>query len=256
MARLGFIGTGTITAAMVRGLKGSRLAEWPVVLSPRNAAQAGSLAESLPGVTVGDSNQAVIDAVVIVVLAVRSQVAALVLDGLRIRSNQPVISLIAATPSDRITHWTGATQVCRAIPLPFVEERSDVTPVFPPLPVALQLFGTLGTALPVRDQATFDLYAAVSGLMGTYFGVMETSAQWARGNGLSASDARAYVAGLSYNLSRVAQQSPRSFAELRAEHSTAGGLNEQVHAEFASLGGTAALAAALDAALRRIRVAG
>lgn len=255
MARLGFIGTGTITAAMVRGLKGSVLRDWPIVLSPRNAKLAQCLAKTLPGVTVADSNQTVIDTVDVVVLAVRPQVAASVLDGLRIRAEQPVISLIAATPSDRISHWTGATQVCRAIPLPFVEERSDVTPVFPPLPVAMQLFGALGTALQVRDQATFDLYAAVSGLMGTYFGLMETSAQWAEGNGLSASDARAYLAGLFHNLSRVAQQSPHSFAELRAQHSTTGGLNEQVHAEFDSLGGTAALNAALDAVLRRIRAA-
>ena len=252
MSRLGFIGTGCITAAMVRGLKGSDLRDWPIVLSPRNAELSRSLAETVPGVAVADSNQSVIDAVDIVVLAVRPQVAAAVLDGLRIGPDRTVISLIAATPSDRIAQWTGAGQICRAIPLPFVEERSDVTPVFPPLPAALQIFGALGKALPVQDQASFDLYAAVSALMGTYFGLMETSTRWAEGNGLPAGDARTYLAGLFQNLSRVAQSSPSSFAELRTAHSTAGGLNEQVFADFARLGGPAALTAALDAVLRRI----
>ena len=31
---LGFLGTGTITAAIVRGLKASALRDWPVMLSP------------------------------------------------------------------------------------------------------------------------------------------------------------------------------------------------------------------------------
>ena len=48
--RLGFIGTGTITAHMVRGLKASGLADWPIVVSPRGALVAAELA-LLPGVT-------------------------------------------------------------------------------------------------------------------------------------------------------------------------------------------------------------
>ena len=71
MVRLGFIGTGTIVAAMVRGLKGSALQDWPVVLSPRNAEVGRRLADELSGVAVAASNQAVIDAADIVILAVR-----------------------------------------------------------------------------------------------------------------------------------------------------------------------------------------
>ena len=42
--RVGFVGTGAITEAIVRGMKGSALASWPVVLSPRNAEVARGLA--------------------------------------------------------------------------------------------------------------------------------------------------------------------------------------------------------------------
>lgn len=251
--RLGFIGTGTITAAMVRGLKGSPLKDWPVILSPRNADLARGLADSLPGVTVAISNQAVIDAADMVVLAVRPQVAEQVLRGLVIRAHQPVISLVAATSADQIAGWTGARQICRAIPLPFVEQRCDVTPVFPALPAALQLFDALGAALPVQDQPTFDLYAALSALMGSYFGLLETSAAWAINKGLPAPDARVYLAGLFHNLGKVAQGDPRSLDDLRRDHSTAGGLNEQVFVNFARQGGTTALTDALDGVLRRIK---
>ena len=254
--RLGLIGTGSITAAMVRGLKGSALQDWPVILSPRNAEIAQGLAVALPGVTVAGSNQAVIDMADMVVLAVRPQVAEQVLRGLKIRPDQSVVSLIAATSADQIAAWTGAQQICRAIPLPFVAERSDVTPVFPAHPAAMQLFNALGTALPVADQPTFDLYATLSALMASYFGLLETSTDWAKANGLPAPDARTYLAGLFHNLGSVAQGDPRDLGDLRRAHSTEGGLNEQVFVEFARNGGSAALSAALDGVLRRVRAAG
>ncbi|MFZ5710070.1 MAG: pyrroline-5-carboxylate reductase [Pseudomonadota bacterium] len=249
--RLGFIGTGTITAAIVRGLKASDARDWPVVLSPRSADIARSLA-ALPGVAVAESNEAAIEGAETVVLAVRPQVAEAVLRPLRIRHEQQVVSLIAATPARLISEWTGARQVCRAIPLPFVEARRDVTPVFPPHPPAMRLFDALGTALPVEDQASFDLYAALSALMGSYFQVLETASAWAEAHGLPPGDARAYLTGLFDNLGRVARKSPRSLSELRSEHSTAGGLNEQAAAEFVRHGGAEALAGALEGVLRRI----
>jgi pyrroline-5-carboxylate reductase len=253
--RLGFIGTGTIAAAMVRGLKASALRNWPVVLSPRNAELAQTLASSLPGVTVAPDNQAVIDGSDMVVLAVRPQVVEAVLRAVRMRADQQVISLVAATSSAAISACSGATQVCRAIPLPFVEQRRDVTPVFPPHPGAMQLFNALGTALPVMDQQSFDLYGALSALMAQYFGMIEAAAGWAGKKGMPDADARAYLVGLYANLGAVLREGQGSLSDLRIDHSTSGGLNEQVHLDFMSNGGTAALTDALDAVLRRIKTA-
>jgi pyrroline-5-carboxylate reductase len=251
--RLGFIGTGTIAAAMVRGLKGSSLQDWPILLSPRSPDVARSLAREFSGVEVAADNQAVIDGVDMVILAVRPQVAESVLQGLQFREEQDVVSLIAATPASRITDWTGATRVCRAIPLPFVEDRRDVTPIFPPHPAAMQLFDVLGRALPVRDQADFDIYAALSALMETYFAVVGTAAGWASGQGLPERDARLYLSGLFQNLGIILNNSQRTLPELRADHSTPGGLNEQVASDFKTHGGTAALAQALSDVLLRVR---
>lgn len=251
--RLGFVGTGTITAAMVRGLKRSRLRDWHVLLSPRNPDIARGLADELPGVAVAADNQAVIDGADMVVLAVRPDAAETILRGLRFRGGQPVISLIAATPAATITEWTGATQVCRAIPLPFVEEGRDVTPVYPPHPDAMLVFDALGKALPVEDLASFDVYGALSALMAQYFGMIETVADWAARQGMPADDARAYLSGLYHNLGTVLRDSPQSLPELRLGHSTVGGLNEQVCMDFTARGGNAALTAALDAVLARIK---
>ena len=73
---LGFVGTGTIAAAMVEGLGGK-----DVLLSPRGADMAASLAARFPGVRVATSNQAVVDGCETVVLSVRPQVAEEVIRG-------------------------------------------------------------------------------------------------------------------------------------------------------------------------------
>ena len=47
--RVGFLGTGEITAAMVRGLKGQG---HRILVSPRNAAMAATLAAEVPEVAI------------------------------------------------------------------------------------------------------------------------------------------------------------------------------------------------------------
>jgi pyrroline-5-carboxylate reductase len=250
---LGFIGTGSITAAMVRGLKGSALRDRPVVLSPRNEGVAAELAATFPGVTVAVDNQAVIDGADMVILAVRPQIAESVLRPLRFRDDQHLVSLIAGVPRATVADWTGTPFVTCAIPLPFVERQADATPVHPPEPAVLALFDALGQALPVPDAATFEIYSAAGAVMATYFGLVETAAAWATAQGLPPADARAFMASLFGNLGDVLRHDPRPLDALRLAHSTAGGLNEQVHATFAAGGGPQALAQALSGVLRRVR---
>lgn len=253
MTSIGFIGTGTITAAMVRGIRASdKLRDWPVLLSPRNAELAAQLAGAFAGVTVGQSNQDVADRSELLVLAVRPQIAQEVLTGLALRADHRVISLIAGLDHEQIARWTGAGRVCRAIPLPFVAQGRDATPVFPPDPEAVALFGALGQALPVATQRDFDAFAALSALMASFFGIAEIASDWGARQGLTPDQSRAYVGQLFGNLGEVLRQDPLAVERLRAEHATRGGLNEQLFAEFRSLGGEAALQAGLDGILRRV----
>ncbi len=249
--RLGFIGTGVITAHVVRGLKASGLADWQVVLSPRNATLAAELAR-LPGVLVAADNQAVIDGSDAVVLAVRPQVAEEVLAPLRFNPACPIISLIAATSCEGIAAWIGAGDICRAIPLPSVEARACVTPVFPPQPLAMQLFGALGQALPVHDLPAFDAYATGSAVMATWFGMAEVAAGWMVENGIPQADAETYMRGLFANLGQTIRDQSRSLAALRHDHATKGGLNEQIYRVFGEQGGTEALRAGMDSVMARI----
>eukprot|EP01041_Mallomonas_annulata_P037089 gene37089-60327_t len=89
-----------------------------------------------------------------VFLAVRPQIAESVLRPLHFRAGQNVVSLIAGVSCQTISDWTGATQLTRAIPLPFVQDRSDVTPIHPPRADVAQVFDALGKALQDVGAAT------------------------------------------------------------------------------------------------------
>lgn len=247
MVRLGFVGTGTIAAAMVEGLGGG------AVLSPRGEVVAADLARRFPGVTVAADNQAVVDQCDVVVLSVRPQVAKDVVCNLRFRPDQKVLSLVAATQIETIRDWIGLDlPVIRAIPLPFVASRRGVTPIFPPDAEIAALFDRLGQAIECRTIEEFDLLAVGSALMGSYFGILETAQEWLVGQGLPEPASRAYLAGLFANLGAVAENGA-PFADLRQEYSTTGGLNEQVFRVFGEAGGAQALRTALDQVLARVR---
>ncbi len=250
--RLGFIGTGTITAAIVRGLKGSALKDWPVVLSPRNAGLSAELAASLSGVTVAASNQHVIDSSEVVVLAMRPQDAEAVIRSLAFRPQHRIISLVAALDTATIRAWTGVNSITRAIPLTFVEHRAGVTPIIPPDETAATIFSALGTCIQVSDLDAFDGYAAASALMGTYFGIAEVAQAWLVSNGLKADEAELFLRHMFGSLGDVLRAKPLSLEELRAAHSTRGGLNELAYERFMAASGGEALKTGLDAVRARI----
>ena len=252
METLGFIGSGTITEAIVRGLKASARHEQPVLLSPRNAEVSSRLSATFTGVKVGLDNQDVADRSGLLVLAVRPQIAETVLKGLRLGQNHRVISLIAGLDQQTIADWTGARSVCRAIPLPFVSSGRDTTPIYPPDPEGLSFFEALGGAIPISTLAEFNTFAALSALMGSYFGIAQTAADWGTRKGLQEAQARQYIARLFGNLADTLRDEPLRMEQLRDEHSTRGGLNEQAFRDFSNQGGTAALDAALDGVLARV----
>ena len=251
----GFIGTGTITEAIVLGMMKSHLAGRAIILSPRSHAIARALADSHPNVSVAHSNQDVVDNADVLVLAVRPQIAEEVLTALTIPPTRKLISLIAATSHATLAAWTGhqASGIVRAIPLPFVADRDGVTAVFPANSQAEELFNAVGTAAVCGTQEQFDLFAVTSALMGSYFGLLERLSDWLGANGMDERQARDVLTPLFGSLAKVAQGSDASFAALRSAYSTKGGLNEQVFSDFDRLGGSRALFEALDRVLARAR---
>lgn len=91
-AVVGFVGTGTIAQAVVRGLCTAAGAPGcrQLLLSPRSAFRSAALAAEYPACSVAASNQQVVDGAAFVFICLRAQDAADELRSLRFRAGQTI----------------------------------------------------------------------------------------------------------------------------------------------------------------------
>src|ERR1700744_858683 len=100
--RIGFIGTGTITEAIVTGLVAAPRELCEIWVSPRNQEIAARLSGRHALVHVGRDNQDVADRCDLLCLAVRPQIAEQVLSQLHLAPTHHILSFIATWNRERI----------------------------------------------------------------------------------------------------------------------------------------------------------
>jgi len=254
---IGFLGTGTITAAMVTGLNASERGEDAIRLSPRNAAVAADLAARCPEVTIATSNQQVLDESDVVMIAVRPQIARDVLSAVRFRGDHHVISLVSGFPVRKLSELVApATQIARAVPLPSMAKRRSPTAIYPRDAIAVELFGAVGAAFEVDSESEFDALCVATATMASYFAFADTVASWLTRHGIAQTQARDYVTQIFSGLTDTARDArERDFQTLAGEHATKGGTNEQVLASLNQHAVFEHFSDALDAILRRVTAA-
>lgn len=252
--KLGFVGTGALTAAIVTGLRSLPESGTSVVLSPRNTDIAADLAARFPQVSVAADNQAVLDACDTVMLAVRPQVAHEVLSGLAFRPDHEVVSLIATVSATEIAALVApSTRVTKALPMPMIALRQGATILCPPHPGMAAFFGRLGGVIEVDDVAEFDALSVVTATFATYFRNLETIHGWLVGRGVEGGKARDYVVSIYKALANAPDTLPQAdFAELSRDYATRGGVNEQLVRELETRKVFDAFAQSLDSVHRRI----
>jgi pyrroline-5-carboxylate reductase len=253
-AKLGFLGTGAITSAMVTGLKASGDDRRAILLSPRSAAVAAALADRFDNVSVAVSNQELVEECETIVIAVRPQIAQEVLSALRFPAGANLISLVSGLPVRRLAELTApATRISRAVPLPSAARRMSPTAIYPRDPEVVELFARLGTAIAVEEEERFDALCVITASMAAYFAFASASAAWLARHGVDPQQARDYVARIYMGLAQTTVEAPgRSFAELAADHATRGGTNEQMLGYLKQHGVFGRFDEALDAVLGRV----
>lgn len=252
--KLGFIGTGALTSAIVTGLKSVADDAVSVVLSPRNEEISADLASRYVDVGVAPDNQAVLDNCDMVMLAVRPQVAHDVLSGLRFHRSHHVVSLIATLSLEDVAALTApAERVTKALPMPMVAYRQGPTIIYPPDAGVAALFGSLGKVIEVEDADEFDALSVVTAMFATYFKQLETIHGWLKKHGVADAKAREYIAATFKALAGVPETAPdQDFTHLAKDYATRGGINEQVLRELTARNVFGALAESLHSVHRRI----
>jgi pyrroline-5-carboxylate reductase len=251
--RLGFIGTGVITQAVVTGLIRFGVRFEAIGLSPRNADIAAGLAAIDSRVRVCRDNQEVLDTSEVICLAVVPQIAEAVLGALQFASRHHVISFIAGLPLEAVRKLTRVTgPVVRAIPLPAVAEGEGSTVICPPDETAKVLFAALGDAVEVDGERQFDALSATTATMASFYAVLEAQAAWLVRQGVPYAAARAFLSGYCVGLAHDTTRTKQSFPEMIAHLMTPGGLNEQLHAELLQRGTYTHYGEALDRVFARV----
>ena len=252
--KLGFVGTGALSAAIVTGLKSLPGEATPVVVSPRNEEIAGELAQRFPDVRIAADNHAVLDQCDTVMLAVRPQIAREVLRELRFRPDHHVVSLIATVSREEIAALVApATHVTKALPMPMIARLQGSTLICPPDPVVASFFGRLGGVVEVEDQSEFDALTVVTATYASYFKYLDTIHAWVQSQGVAGDKARSYITSIFKALANAPDTMPDiDFMHLARDYATRGGINEQVLRELTEHGTFDAFAESLGRVHRRI----
>jgi pyrroline-5-carboxylate reductase len=252
--RLGFVGTGTITAAIVRGLQRAGY-DQQILLSPRNADLAAKLAAAWSRVQIASSNQEVLDRCDTVFLAVTPQVVSEVLSELRFEPRHRVVSLVASVQISRLSEMVEpAGRLRRAVPLPFVAKGLGGTLLYPADLELAALFDLMGRPLTVASEHDIDVMTVASATMSAYFATLSNLDNWLFDHGIPAEQSRAYLDQLAVGLAASAADNPlTSYAQLVRDFATPGGLNQQLQQHLDQSGARQSYTEGLDAVFTRIK---
>ena len=227
--RLGFLGTGEITAAMVRGLKGQG---HTILVSPRNAIVAATLSAEVPGVSIAP-NEDVVAHSDVVFLCLLASVARDILPTLTFRADQTVISVMVDAPLAKLRQLCApATDIAITIPLPPIAQGGCPLPVYPASPVLDALFGARNLILPQPSEQALNAHLGASALCSPILDQLLTAAEWLTDHTGNPAAAGAYVAAMirGYLPERAAEG---DLAEALKKLSTEGGLNATLRAAMA-----------------------
>ncbi|KAF0116810.1 MAG: Pyrroline-5-carboxylate reductase [Rhodobacteraceae bacterium] len=226
--RIGFLGTGEITAAMVRGLQGQG---HQILVSPRNAQVAASLAE-LPGVSIAPNDRVVAGSDVIF-LCLLASVAKEILPGLPFCADHAVISVMVDAPLATLRPLCApATDIAITIPLPPIAVGGCPLPVYPDTPELHALFGDRNLILPQPSETALNAHLGASALCSPILDQLLTATDWLAGFTGNPAAAEAYIVAMirAYLPERAAGGDLSAGLQ---KLSTEGGLNAALRAAMA-----------------------
>jgi pyrroline-5-carboxylate reductase len=258
--RIAFLGGGNMARAMIGGLL--RAGADPAHVSvgePVEAARTG-LQRDL-GVQVSADNAAVLRTAECVIVAVKPQEAAAVLQSLRptLAATHPLlISICAGVRIGALQHWTGLAAVVRAMPNRPALVGAGISALYASAGtdtamqgLAERIMQSCGQVVWLDDEAHMDVVTALSGSGPAYFFLLaEQLAAAATRLGLDAGTARTLAAATLYGAGQMAH-ADADVAAQRLAVTSKGGTTEAALAILMAEPVRQAIEAAVAAATRR-----
>jgi len=252
--KLGFIGTGKITSAVVTGICGSKISFKKILLSPRNKNVSRKLKKKFKKVSIAKNNQEVFNSCNWVFLAVTPTVGEKIIKHLRFRSSQTIVSFISTMTLSQLKKAIKVkAKIVRAIPLPPISLRKGPVPIFPPNKKVKNFFNKLGTTVEIGNEKLSKNFWATSGMYASFYELLSTMSNWLIKRGIKKDKAQKYITSLFVALSEDAVvNSKKDLKHLVKESQTPRGLNEQGVKELRKAGFYRSTEKTLNSILKRL----
>ena len=253
--KLGFIGTGNITVAVVNGICGSRIAFKKILVSPRNKSKALKLSKKFRKVSIAKTNQEIVDKCNWIFLAVTPEIGKKVLPRLNYRSSQTIINFISTIRNSQLKKYVKVkANIVRALPLPPIALRKGPVPICPANKKVKNFFNHLGTAVEISDEKLFTNFWCMTAMMAPYYEILNTLSNWLSSKGLKKTDTQKYITSLFFAMSEDAVINSKKDLKILIKNSqTPGGLNEQALNKLRKLGFYKLLNKTADNVLKRLK---
>lgn len=222
--KIGVIGVGVIGKALVEGFcyQGDR--EHELFVSPRSKSNVDELKEKYSNVTICNDNQMVLDKSEYVFISILPKLGESVLRELNFKYNHKIINLMSTIKLGEIQSWIGETSLLvHIIPLSFISKRSGPIAVFPENKEVINLLEPLGQVIGVCDKKQIEVIAAITGLMTTYYKLLNDVSKFGETFGLSREVSVDYTSHFFEALSKHAREAD---LESLSTEMTPGGFNE------------------------------
>ena len=252
--KLGFIGTGKITLSVVTGICTSKISFQKILVSPRNRNIAQKLKKRFRKVSIGKTNQEIVDKCNWVFLAVTPKVGEKILSKLNFRANQKIISFISTINLAQLKKIVKKrAKIVRAIPLPPISLGKGPVPICPPDKQVKSFFNKLGTTVEIKNEKSSINFWATSGMMAPFYELLKILSDWLVKRGIKRSEAQKYITSLFEALSEDSViNSKKDLKYLVKDSQTPRGLNEQAVKQLRKAGFFRNLEKSLDGILKRL----
>ena len=228
--RIGFIGSGGITSAIVRGLLSAPEFTGNVTLSVhKNREKAEALKAQFPSrIEISEDNREVAGRSDIIFIAVLPSQNEAVLRSLEFRTDQRVISVVGGAKIGDLTElYKPAMSVSRIIPLPFAARRMGPVLFYGSDPLSRELVALLGELVELSSEREFEILGPITGMMVPYYGIVAETVKWSMEKGLSFRTALDYTTYMNEALSSYMRTDCTEDVEgFLRDNSTPGGVNE------------------------------
>ena len=226
---LGFIGTGEITKAVVKGIINSQINFKKIYISKRNKNISKNLKKENKKIVVLSDNQNILDMSNWVFLAVTPNVGLKILKKLKFKKSHTIISFISTIKMKKLKELINVdTKIVRAIPLPPIALGKGPVPIYPKNVKVKNFFNEIGECIEIRNENLSLNFWAISSLMAAYYELLSNASKWLNKKGLEKQLSKRYITSLFNALSAASfSKDIKDLDKLVKQSQTPKGLNEQ-----------------------------